>query len=76
MPLAVICNPACGAGDGYTFVRDHVLPVLHDAGKVIDNLIITERAGHAGEVVVDLLKASSNSEQTTFDSQQRRRDAA
>jgi len=66
MPLAVICNPACGAGDGYTFVRDHVLPVLHDAGKVIDNLIITERAGHAGEVVVDLLKASSNSEQTTL----------
>lgn len=65
MPLVVICNPACGAGDGYTFVRDHVLPVLRHAGKIVDKIFITERTGHAGEVVVELLKASSHSEQTT-----------
>ncbi|KLO12030.1 hypothetical protein SCHPADRAFT_854547, partial [Schizopora paradoxa] len=65
MPLVVICNPACGAGDGYTFVRDHVLPVLDHAGKTVNNVFITERTGHAGEIVVELLKASSQSKQRT-----------
>ncbi|KAI0792939.1 ATP-NAD kinase-like domain-containing protein [Abortiporus biennis] len=54
----VIYNPVCGDSTAKKLFTEHVIPLLHKSGKIIppDNIIETTHLGHAGEVVLDLLR--------------------
>jgi diacylglycerol kinase family enzyme len=54
-PLIVLINPACGSGNGREFVHEHVLPLLKATPPA--SILETERPDHAGELVLDFLKA-------------------
>ena len=59
MPLIAIYNPVCGHGTARAFFDDHVLPLLAQHGHTVDKLVETERADHAGEILVDFLESTS-----------------
>ncbi|GLB35265.1 putative diacylglycerol kinase catalytic domain [Lyophyllum shimeji] len=57
MPVIAIYNPVCGDGNAKPFLDQHVLPLLSQHGKIIDTLVATEHAGHAGHLLVDFLES-------------------
>ncbi|CAK5264071.1 unnamed protein product, partial [Mycena citricolor] len=57
MTILAIYNPAAGAGTAKSFFEDHVLPLLASHGKTVDKVVGTEHPGHAGEILVDFIRA-------------------
>ncbi|CCM06077.1 uncharacterized protein FIBRA_08324 [Fibroporia radiculosa] len=57
MPTLVVYNPVCGHGGAQQLFDDHVLPLLQQNGVRVDKLLVTERAGHAGEFITEYLEA-------------------
>lgn len=58
MPLLIISNPVCGAGDGHKFVEDHVVPLLQKNGYKIDKIALTEAPDHAGTLLINFMEHS------------------
>jgi diacylglycerol kinase family enzyme len=56
-PLLVIINPVCGSGNGKEFVHEHVLPLLKPTPPT--SVFETDRAQHAGELVLGFLKKNN-----------------
>lgn len=59
MPLLVVYNPVSGSGSAKSLVEEHILPVLKDHNAIIDGIIATEYAGHAGIYVAEYLQEHS-----------------
>lgn len=60
MSLLVIYNPVCGDKTAQTFFESEVIPLLESSGKTPAQVIATDHAGHAGEIVLDHLQQSSD----------------
>ncbi|KAJ6496493.1 ATP-NAD kinase-like domain-containing protein, partial [Mycena vitilis] len=58
MPLLVLYNPVSGDGTAKTFFDEHVLPLLKESGKVVDQVVATEHPNHAGQILVDFLNSN------------------
>ncbi|KAF7295234.1 DEAD-box protein abstrakt [Mycena indigotica] len=57
MPLLVLYNPVSGSGSAKAFFEDHVLPLLKKNDVGVDIVASTERADHAGEILVKFMEA-------------------
>jgi hypothetical protein len=54
--LLVIYNPVCGHGEAPAIFEGTVLPILRDANREPDKIIMTTHAGHAGQAVLEFLQ--------------------
>jgi hypothetical protein len=64
MGLLAIVNPACGDLTGPAFVTTHVLPLLASSRQTPTAIETTAAPGHAGTLVLDFLRASSEDKKT------------
>ncbi|KAF9269697.1 hypothetical protein L218DRAFT_890467 [Marasmius fiardii PR-910] len=53
-----IYNPICGNGSSKSLFEQEVIPLFERANKPVPKLIATERPGHAGEIVKEVLETS------------------
>ncbi|KAF7796517.1 hypothetical protein EIP86_007695 [Pleurotus ostreatoroseus] len=60
MPLQIIYNPVCGSGKAKELFHDAVLPLLREHGREPDSVQETAHAGHAGELVAEFLRSTSD----------------
>ncbi|KAG6910878.1 hypothetical protein DXG01_006561 [Tephrocybe rancida] len=58
MALIAIYNPICGDRSAKEFFNTQVIPLLEQNGKKIDTLVTTERAGHAGELLLNFIQSN------------------
>ncbi|KAF9459561.1 ATP-NAD kinase-like domain-containing protein [Collybia nuda] len=59
MPLFVLYNPVSGDGTAERFLRDHVVPILSQNGKIVDQVHATQSATHAGQLLINFLESRS-----------------
>lgn len=65
-PFLVVYNPVSGHNAGKQFTEEHILPTLESAGRKPDATMATERPGHAGELVLDFLRAREQTKATVL----------
>jgi hypothetical protein len=66
MPLLVVYNPVSGTSSGKEITEHWVVPLLAQHGIIPDQIVGTQQAGHAGEIVIEFLSQIADGAEATL----------